>query len=81
MMSTENASNPAATYKVTGMNCEHCEKAVREEVSQLSGVSGLDVSAASGVLTVHFHEGAETPATDQDIIAAVDEAGYTAERA
>jgi len=30
-------------YKVTGMSCEHCAKAVTSELSRLDGVSGVTV--------------------------------------
>src|SRR3989442_575780 len=30
----------SATYQVTGMTCEHCTRAVREELTALAGVSG-----------------------------------------
>ena len=32
-------------YQVTGMTCEHCEGSVRAEVSQVPGVTGVEVSA------------------------------------
>lgn len=76
-------SNPSTTFRVTGMTCTHCENAVHEEVSQVPGVAGLTVNAQEGTLTVFFNDSAkaENQASDEDIIAAVDEAGYTAERA
>ena len=85
-------SNPSTTFRVTGMTCAHCENAVHEEVSQVPGVAGLTVSAQEGTLTVFYNNAtdnnagnnsakAEIQAGDEDIIAAVDEAGYTAERA
>lgn len=76
-------SNPSTTFRVTGMTCAHCENAVHEEVSQVPGVAGLTVSAQEGTLTVFFNNSAkaENQASDEDIIAAVNEAGYTAERA
>jgi copper chaperone CopZ len=49
---------------------------VREEVEQLGGVSTVDVSAASGRLVVS----ATAPIDDAAVIAAVEEAGYRAER-
>ncbi|MDK8546633.1 cation transporter [Corynebacterium pseudodiphtheriticum] len=85
-------SNPSTTFRVTGMTCAHCENAVHEEVSQVPGVAGLTVSAEEGTLTVFYNNAtnnnagnnsaeAENQASDEDIIAAVNEAGYTAERA
>ncbi len=38
-------------YVVTGMTCGHCEHAVRDEVSRIPGVSAVEVSAATGLLT------------------------------
>ena len=66
-----------AEYKVTGMSCGHCEASVRGEVSKLAGVEDIQVSAASGTLTIVT----STELADDAVIAAVDEAGYTAVRA
>ena len=63
-------------YKVTGMSCGHCEGAVRGEVSKLSGVEAVEVSAASGLLRISSSEAI----ADADVLAAVDEAGYEAVR-
>ena len=64
-------------YRVTGMTCGHCEMSVREEVSQIAGVDAVDVSAQSGTLVVT----ASVPLDDAAVLAAVDEAGYSAVRA
>ncbi len=61
-------------YVVTGMSCGHCEDAIRAEVSQIFGVTDIEVSAATGRLAVS----AELPIDDAAVIAAVDEAGYEA---
>ncbi|WP_426624882.1 heavy-metal-associated domain-containing protein [Leifsonia sp. McL0607] len=65
-----------ATFQVDGMTCAHCERAVTEEVTSIAGVTGIDVSAATGVLTV------ESPSAVDDtlVLAAVEEAGYSAIR-
>lgn len=63
-------------FQVTGMSCGHCEASVRGEVSKLAGVENVDLSAASGRLVVTSAE----PLADADVLAAVDEAGYTAAR-
>ena len=61
-----------ATYTVTGMTCGHCVSAVTEEVTQVPGVTAVDVDLASGRLTV-----TSDAAVDEDAVrAAVDEAGY-----
>lgn len=63
-------------YQVTGMTCGHCEMSVREEVEQLPGVSGIQVSAAAGRLSIT----APADLDDDGVIAAVEEAGYAAVR-
>jgi copper chaperone CopZ len=61
-----------ATYTVVGMTCGHCVSAVTEEVSQVPGVTGVDVDLASGALTVT----GQAPVDDGAVRAAVAEAGY-----
>lgn len=39
-------------YTVTGMTCAHCVNAVKEEVSELEGVSQVDVELDTGAMTV-----------------------------
>lgn len=62
-------------YQVTGMTCGHCEMSIREEVEQIAGVSGIDVSSATGHLAVTTQG---DPVDDAAVLAAVEEAGYTA---
>ncbi|WP_029150888.1 heavy-metal-associated domain-containing protein [Microbacterium indicum] len=64
-------------YQVTGMTCGHCEMSVREEVSQIPGVAEIQVSAQTGRLVVSSTEELD----DAAVLAAVDEAGYSAVRA
>lgn len=66
-------------YTVTGMSCSHCENAVREEVTALAEVESVTVSATDGQLTVHPSAGAHID--PESVIAAVAEAGYTAQPA
>ncbi len=61
-----------ATYTVVGMTCGHCVSAVTEEVSQLTGVTAVDVDLASGGLTVT----SDSPVEETAVRAAVEEAGY-----
>jgi copper chaperone len=63
-------------YQVTGMTCGHCELSVREEVEQVAGVTDISVSAASGTLSI----AAPADLDDAGVIAAVEEAGYSAVR-
>lgn len=64
-------------YKVTGMTCGHCEAHVREEVEQIAGVTGIEVSAQTGILVIT----SDAELNDSEVIEAVDEAGYEAVRA
>ncbi|MFC0358652.1 MULTISPECIES: heavy-metal-associated domain-containing protein [Kytococcus] len=64
-------------YNVTGMTCGHCEASVREEVSEVPGVESVEVSHETGRLTV---TGADDVSTDA-VLAAVEDAGYRAQRA
>lgn len=64
----------ASEYQVSGMSCGHCEGAIRGEVGQIPGVDGVEVSAQTGKLVVT----AAQPVDDAAVLAAVEEAGYTA---
>ena len=61
----------ANEYQVTGMTCGHCEMSVREEVSEISGVTDIQVSAQTGKLVVS----ASGEVDDAKVLAAVEEAG------
>ncbi|KAA0925287.1 MULTISPECIES: heavy-metal-associated domain-containing protein [unclassified Rhodococcus (in: high G+C Gram-positive bacteria)] len=60
------------TYSVEGMTCGHCAASVREEVSEISGVTGVDVDVDSGAVVVSSDSALDTATVD----AAVAEAGY-----
>lgn len=66
-----------AEYNVTGMSCGHCEKAVVDEVRKLAGVASAEASAATGTLKIT----SEVELSDADVLAAVEDAGYTAQAA
>jgi copper ion binding protein len=61
-----------STYTVVGMTCGHCVNAVTEEVSQLPGVTAVDVDLTSGGLTVT----SDAPVDESAVRSAVEEAGY-----
>jgi copper chaperone CopZ len=61
----------AKTYTVTGMTCAHCTNAVSTEVNKVAGVQSVDIDLASGHVTV-----SGDGYSDEQIRAAVDEAGY-----
>lgn len=60
------------TYTVSGMTCGHCAQSVREEVSELPGVTDVAVDVPTGVVTVT----SEQPLSEDQMRAAVTEAGY-----
>lgn len=61
-------------YTVTGMSCAACSARVEKAVSKVEGVCSCSVSLLTNSM------GVEGTATDAEIIAAVEQAGYHAER-
>ena len=59
------------TYSVPGISCGHCRVAITGEVTQVAGVSAVDVDLESKVVTV---TGAGVD--DAAVRDAIDEAGY-----
>jgi len=59
------------TYSVPGVSCEHCQRAIEGEVSQVEGVEAVTVNLGLKTVTISGEslDGAA-------IIAAIDEAGY-----
>jgi len=64
------------TYAVPGMHCDHCVAAVQQELSAVSGVESVDVELATKLVVVTGDK-----LDDVALRAAIDEAGYDAERA
>lgn len=58
------------TYSVTGMTCDHCRRAVEDEVGVVPGVTSVVVDLAAGSVDV------EGDADDAAVRAAIVEAGY-----
>jgi len=61
-----------STYTVTGMTCEHCVRAVTDELIALDGVEDVRVDLGTGAVTVT----SAAPLGDDQVRAAVDQAGY-----
>lgn len=59
-------------YKVRGMTCGHCVKAVTDEVNAVPGVESVKVDLDSGTLRVR----SQVILDIERIREAVDEAGY-----
>jgi copper chaperone len=61
------------TFSVPGVHCAHCERAVREEVAAVRGVSSVEVDLETKLVTVTGE------ALDDSLLrAAIEEAGYEA---
>lgn len=65
-----------STFRVVGMTCDHCVRAVRSEVSEIAGVTDVVVDLANGTLSVD----SEQPLERAAVAAAVEEAGYEVAR-
>ncbi len=61
------------TWIVDGMTCGHCVASVSAEVGNVSGVSDVQVDLASKRVVV-----TGDGVADDEVVAAVDEAGYDA---
>ena len=61
-----------ATYRVEGMTCDHCVRAVTTELIMLTGVRSVDVDMGAGIVTVT----SDAPLDVGEVRDAVDEAGY-----
>ena len=61
------------TFRVDGMNCNHCVVAVSGEVGQVAGVTDVEVDLETKLVRV---SGADLD--DAAVVAAIDEAGYDA---
>lgn len=60
------------TYHVTGMTCGHCVASVTEEISEIAGVTDVDVVLETGAVTVT----SESALDESAVRSAVTEAGY-----
>ncbi len=60
------------TYKVEGMTCGHCKKAVEEEVGAIDGVTAVEANVEAKIVTVTGDN-----VSEDAVATAVEEAGYT----
>ncbi len=65
----------SATYKVSGMTCDHCVRAVTTELIMLPGVRSVDIDLGEGAVTVT----SDDPLDPEVVREAIDEAGYVLE--
>lgn len=64
------------TINVSGLTCNHCVNAVKDEVGAIDGVQSVDVELVEGGISPVTIESA-TPLAEADLNDAIDEAGYT----
>jgi copper chaperone len=64
----------ATTYAVTGMTCEHCVHAVTEELTNVVGVTAVNVELAPGRAS-RVTVTSDAPLPIEMVSAALDEAG------
>ncbi|MDF3305105.1 heavy metal-associated domain-containing protein [Rhodococcus sp. T2V] len=62
-----------SSVTVTGMTCDHCVSSVTEEISELPGVTAVNIDLATGTVVIE-----STTDLDPGAVAdAVEEAGYS----
>ena len=64
----------SSSFRVEGMTCQHCVKAVTDELTALAGVQDVAVDldpAGASTVTVT----SDAPLSEQQVAAALDEAG------
>ena len=62
-------------YGVEGMTCSHCVSSVTKELSQLDGVTNVDIDLVAGGIS-RVRVGSDRALDRDEVAAAVDEAGY-----
>jgi copper chaperone CopZ len=62
-------------YQVQGMTCEHCVKAVKEELGAVPGVNAVEVDLVPDGVSAVTVTSAD-PLDPAIVAAAIDEAGY-----
>jgi copper chaperone CopZ len=72
---TAGATAVVTELSVSGMTCAHCVGSVTEELAEIYGVNGVDVTLnPEGVSTVRVMS--EAPLDKSHVAAAIEEAGY-----
>ena len=59
-------------YQVPDVSCEHCVKAIQQELLQIDGVKDVDVNLDNKRVTVQ----AEPTVSDEQLREGIEEAGY-----
>ena len=64
------------TYRVSGMHCSNCEAAVKSALSERPGVAAVDVDLPTKLVTIRGER-----LSDEELRAAIDDAGFEVEAA
>ncbi|MDP9356321.1 MAG: heavy-metal-associated domain-containing protein [Chloroflexota bacterium] len=59
-------------YRVPDVSCDHCVRAITEELTKLSGVTEVDVNLESKLVTVRHDDSV----SDEQIREGIADAGY-----
>jgi copper chaperone len=62
------------TFNVPDMSCGHCKAAVEGALNKRSGVERANADIVKGTVEVSYDEGT---VTTEDLLGAIQEAGYT----
>jgi copper chaperone len=62
------------TFNVPDMSCGHCKAAVEGALNKRSGVVRANADIVNGTVEVSYDEGT---VTTEDLLGAIEEAGYT----
>lgn len=64
------------TYKVPGMSCEHCKRAISLSLEDLDGIKNVDIDLSAKTVKIEFDE---TKVEEENLKEAIEDAGYDIE--
>lgn len=74
-MSTAEIGTTETIVNITGMTCDHCIRAVTDELTSVEGVTGVTIDLREGGVSSATVTSV-SPLSDAVLMSAVDEAGY-----
>jgi copper chaperone CopZ len=74
-MSTAEIGTTETIVHITGMTCDHCIRAVTDELTSVAGVTGVTIDLREGGISSATVTSV-SPLSDAVLMSAVDEAGY-----
>lgn len=64
------------TYKVPGMSCDHCKRAITMSLQELDGINKIDIDIKEKKVNVEYSEDA---ISENKLKEAIEDAGYDIE--